>query len=98
MNSTVSWPKYGIENYYQQNSIGIQPILILLYNSNVENYGKCYNNFSRKRPMERKNWTEYQDQILKYLKEERKIKRWTDIAKIMNVEYKIGGRNGKQCR
>jgi hypothetical protein len=35
--------------------------------------------------MERKNWTEYQDQILKYLKEERKIKRWTDIAKIMNV-------------
>lgn len=48
--------------------------------------------------MERKNWTEYQDQILKYLKEERKIKRWTDIAKIMNVEYKIGGRNGKQCR
>lgn len=48
--------------------------------------------------MERKNWTEYQDQILKYLKEDRKIKRWTDIAKIMNVEYKIGGRNGKQCR
>lgn len=64
----------------------------------MDNDGKNYNKLFGEIKMERKNWTEYQDQILKYLKEERKIKRWTDIAKIMNIEYKIGGRNGKQCR
>lgn len=56
-----------------------------MHNSNVNLIKKNYNIFRKTNQMERKNWTEYQDQILKYLKEERKIKRWTDIAKIMNV-------------
>ena len=47
---------------------------------------------------ERKPWTEEEDKILKYLREEEKMKKWSHIARKMDEEYKMFGRNGKQCR
>ena len=45
-----------------------------------------------------KVWTEYEDVILKKLKEEEKIQKWTLIAQKMADEYNLKGRNGKQCK
>jgi hypothetical protein len=47
---------------------------------------------------ERKSWTEEEDSILKMLKEDEGIKKWSDISKIMDNKYNIKGRTGKQCR
>lgn len=47
---------------------------------------------------DRKPWTEEEDKVLKYLKEEEGMKKWSHIARRMSEEYKMGGRNGKQCR
>ena len=43
-------------------------------------------------------WTEYEDLILKRLREEDKIQKWTVVAQIMADEYNLKGRNGKQCK
>jgi|688.fasta_scaffold322423_2 hypothetical protein len=39
-----------------------------------------------------------EDRILKDLYEEKNIKKWSEIARIMESEHQIKGRNGKQCR
>jgi hypothetical protein len=39
-----------------------------------------------------------EDSILKELYEGKGIKRWSEIARIMESEFHIRGRNGKQCR
>ena len=43
-------------------------------------------------------WTEYEDLILKRLREEDKIQKWTVVAQMMADEYNLKGRNGKQCK
>ena len=47
---------------------------------------------------ERKMWTEEEDRVLRHLVEERGITRWADLPRIMEEEFAIAGRNGKQCR
>jgi hypothetical protein len=47
---------------------------------------------------ERKVWSEEEDKILRHLREERREKKWASIARIMEQEFKIQGRTGKQCR
>lgn len=47
---------------------------------------------------ERKVWTPEEDRVLKLLFEERGIKKWADLPKIMKEEFKIEGRSAKQCR
>ena len=39
-----------------------------------------------------------EDKVLRWLYEEEGMKRWTEIARRMEMEFKIEGRNGKQCR
>jgi hypothetical protein len=46
----------------------------------------------------RVSWTEYEDNILRYLKEEKGEKKWSTIAKKLEEEFSIRGRTGKQCR
>jgi hypothetical protein len=36
--------------------------------------------------------------VLKILREERGLKKWSEIAKIMEQEFAITERTGKQCR
>jgi hypothetical protein len=43
-------------------------------------------------------WTEYEDLILKKIKTDNKISKWTSIAQAMAEEYNLKGRNGKQCK
>lgn len=47
---------------------------------------------------ERKVWTSEEDKLLKHLKEDLKIPKWSIIAKKMADEYSMPGRTGKQCR
>lgn len=47
---------------------------------------------------ERKVWGEREDKILKYLREERGERKWATIARILEQEFDIPGRSGKQCR
>lgn len=47
---------------------------------------------------ERRPWTAEEDRVLKYLREDEKIKKWSEIARIMENSYQILGRNQKQCR
>ena len=47
---------------------------------------------------ERKMWTENEDKVLKFLKEERGEKKWSVIARKMFSEFGIEGKTGKQCR
>lgn len=48
--------------------------------------------------MEKVYWSPYEDSILQLLREQRKIQRWTDIARTLATEFQIKGRNGKHCR
>jgi hypothetical protein len=47
---------------------------------------------------DRRAWSAEEDRILKQLREEMKITKWSVIAHIMANEYKIPDRTGKQCR
>lgn len=47
---------------------------------------------------ERKPWSEREDQILRELKEQRGVKKWSEIARLMDTEFAIKERTGKQCR
>jgi len=47
---------------------------------------------------ERKVWNEEEDKILRLLREERGERKWANIARLMETEFGIAGRNGKQCR
>lgn len=47
---------------------------------------------------ERKVWTEEEDKVLKLLKEERGEHKWARIARVMEQEFGLFGRTGKQCR
>lgn len=47
---------------------------------------------------ERKAWSKEEDRILRVLKEERGEKKWSTIAKLMQTEFGVSGRTGKQCR
>ena len=46
----------------------------------------------------RKAWTQEEDKILKFLRDEQNEIKWSVIAKTMQEEYGIVGRTGKQCR
>lgn len=52
----------------------------------------------RDRNMERRAWTATEDQVLKNLYEKVKVNKWSLIAKVMQEEYKLPARTGKQCR
>ena len=47
---------------------------------------------------ERKVWTSDEDVILKNIVTAGKSQKWSEIAKVMDVEHNIQGRTGKQCR
>ena len=47
---------------------------------------------------ERKAWSSEEDEVLKNLREEQQITKWSVIAKKMAEEYNMPGRTGKQCR
>jgi hypothetical protein len=47
---------------------------------------------------ERKNWTEAEDLALKRLREDENISKWSEIARIMEIQFGIKERNQKQCR
>jgi hypothetical protein len=47
---------------------------------------------------ERKPWSEREDDILRLLKEERGVKKWSEIARQMETEFGVKNRTGKQCR
>jgi hypothetical protein len=47
---------------------------------------------------ERKAWTEEEDRILRFLREERGERKWARISRAMEEEFGAGGRSGKQCR
>jgi hypothetical protein len=47
---------------------------------------------------ERRPWTNEEDAILKQLREELKIAKWSVIAKRMAEEHSMPVRTGKQCR
>lgn len=47
---------------------------------------------------ERKVWSEEEDKILRLLREARGEKKWATIARLMEMEFGITGRTGKQCR
>lgn len=45
-----------------------------------------------------RNWTEYEDKILKYIRDEEGIQKWSTLAQKMAEQYGLKGRNGKQCK
>ena len=47
---------------------------------------------------ERRSWTEEEDRALKYLKNVLQVKKWSEIARKLEFEFNLPGRNGKQCR
>ena len=47
---------------------------------------------------ERKIWRPEEDRVLKLLIEERGMSKWSQISEVMEKEFSIIGRNGKQCR
>ena len=47
---------------------------------------------------ERKAWTKDEDEALLQIIQVRKIKRWNDVSKAMELDFNIYGRTGKQCR
>lgn len=47
---------------------------------------------------ERKVWSQEEDRILRYLREEKGEKKWANIARLMDREFGVSGRTGKQCR
>jgi hypothetical protein len=47
---------------------------------------------------ERRLWTEFEDNALRYLREECQIQKWSEIASKMIEIFNITDRNEKQCR
>ena len=47
---------------------------------------------------ERKAWTKEEDAVLINIMQEKRIKKWSDISKTMETDFKMFGRTGKQCR
>lgn len=47
---------------------------------------------------DRKMWNAEEDRVLRLLREDRREKKWSVIARIMETEFGIKGRTGKQCR
>ena len=43
-------------------------------------------------------WSAEEDEVLRLLKDERGEKKWSLIARKMDLEFGIRGRTGKQCR
>ena len=54
--------------------------------------------FYKRKRMERRSWTPYEDQILKNLYEKVKLNKWSLIAKQMQEDFNMPPRTGKQCR
>lgn len=48
--------------------------------------------------MERRAWTPQEDQVLKNLYEKVKVNKWSLIANMMQEQYSLPPRTGKQCR
>lgn len=47
---------------------------------------------------ERRTWSSQEDEALTILKDQRKVKKWSKISQLLESEFGIIGRNGKQCR
>lgn len=47
---------------------------------------------------ERRAWTTEEDKILKHLKEDLQIVKWSAIARRMADDHNMPDRTGKQCR
>lgn len=47
---------------------------------------------------ERRPWTEEEDRLLKHVFESTKLTKWSHIARILQEDYGVKGRNGKQCK
>lgn len=48
--------------------------------------------------MEKRPWTVEEDRLLKYVFESSRLTKWSHIARKLQEDYGIKGRNGKQCK
>lgn len=47
---------------------------------------------------EKRPWTEEEDRALKFVFETIKVTKWSHIARRLQEEFGVRGRNGKQCK
>ncbi len=47
---------------------------------------------------ETRQWTEYEDKILKFIRDDQGVQKWSTIAQKMAEEFGIKGWNGKHCK
>ena len=47
---------------------------------------------------EKKLWSKEEDDVLRHLKEQESIQKWSDIARRMKLKFGKNSRNEKQCR
>ncbi len=47
---------------------------------------------------EKRAWTEEEDRLLKFVFESSKLTKWSHIARRLQDEFGVKGRNGKQCK
>lgn len=47
---------------------------------------------------ERRSWSPEEDKALKYLRDDLKVLKWSEISRRLEFEFHLPGRNGKQCR
>jgi hypothetical protein len=48
--------------------------------------------------MEKRPWTAEEDRLLKYVFESSRLSKWSHIARRLQEEHGVKGRNGKQCK
>ena len=49
-------------------------------------------------PSKRKHWSEEEDNALKVILRSHSSSRWTEISQMMQLQFSLYGRTGKQCR
>lgn len=47
---------------------------------------------------EKRPWTEEEDRLLKFVFDTSKLTKWSHIARRLQEEFGVKGRNGKQCK
>jgi hypothetical protein len=47
---------------------------------------------------EKRPWTEEEDRLLKFVFDASKLTKWSQIARRLQEEFGVKGRNGKQCK
>jgi hypothetical protein len=48
--------------------------------------------------MEKRPWSVEEDRLLQYVFESSHLSKWSHIARKLQEDYAIKGRNGKQCK